>query len=94
MDPDGVWERALTGIDKTAIGKAFSTLTTESGDAWPPSAPEFRKLCESGGSVDTWQQRKYREAEERPKALPEKRSEEVKERVSAGIGELRKQLRG
>lgn len=93
VDPDGVWERALTGIDKIAIGRAFSHLATQTGEPWPPSAPEFRQLCEGEKGHDTWQQRKYKAAEEVPKLLPEKRTEETKQRVSNGIAELRKGLK-
>lgn len=47
-DETGNWGKALAGITKQQMGDAMKTLM-RSGDAWPPSAPEFRKLCEDSG---------------------------------------------
>ena len=48
-DETGNWGRALAGITKHQMGAAARALMA-SGEAWPPSAPEFRALCEAGDS--------------------------------------------
>jgi len=44
VDPDKIWQATLRGVDDNQIKKGFQKLA-EKGDAFPPSAPEFRKLC-------------------------------------------------
>ena len=48
-DTSGVWGKALSGIDKFQIA-AGAKACAISGEAWPPSAPEFRQMCLEGGS--------------------------------------------
>lgn len=38
------WRRGLKGITPQQIGKALEKCL-DRGDAWPPSLPEFRRLC-------------------------------------------------
>lgn len=44
VDPDRVWLATLDGVSADQIKTGLSRLR-ERGDEWPPSAPEFRKLC-------------------------------------------------
>lgn len=48
-DENGNWGKALSGITGRQMAEAARALTV-SGDAWPPSAPEFRALCEGNNS--------------------------------------------
>lgn len=48
-DASGVWGKALSGVDKYQIA-AGAKACALSGEAWPPSAPEFRAMCFEGGS--------------------------------------------
>lgn len=43
------WGKAMYGITKHQMAGAVKALMV-SGDPWPPSAPEFRALCEAGNS--------------------------------------------
>ncbi len=52
-DPDGVWARALEGVTPRQIADGLNAVV-RSGLDWPPSAPEFRKLC-LGGVADQGQ---------------------------------------
>jgi hypothetical protein len=38
------WQRGLAGLTVKQIGRGFSALITSTHE-WPPSLPEFRKLC-------------------------------------------------
>lgn len=44
-DQDHAWAATLGGLTGAQIAKGLSELAAR-GDDWPPSAPEFRKLCE------------------------------------------------
>lgn len=44
-DESGVWGKALAGITPEQIAAGAKACTT-SGNAWPPSAPEFRAMCQ------------------------------------------------
>lgn len=44
-DPDRVWQATLKGISEESIRKALSEIA-RNGAEWPPSAPEFKKLCD------------------------------------------------
>lgn len=77
------WEQMMEGMG----------LITKQGKEWPPSAPEFRALCEGEKSSDTWQQRAYKAADDRDqKRLPQKRDPEIVSKGSQMIAELRKGL--
>ena len=41
---DGTWLAGLRGISKEQIASGYIRLV-ESGEEWPPSLPEFRRLC-------------------------------------------------
>lgn len=43
-DPDGVWGKALAGVTPRQIADGLNAVL-QGGYDWPPSAPEFRKLC-------------------------------------------------
>lgn len=47
---DHAWAAALAGLTGAQIATGLAALA-QRGDDWPPSAPEFRKLCE-GASPD------------------------------------------
>lgn len=43
-DKGDTWRKVLTGITPRQLADGLNHLATH-GDAWPPSAPEFRKFC-------------------------------------------------
>ena len=43
-DSGDTWRKVLTGITSRQLADGLNHLATH-GDAWPPSAPEFRKMC-------------------------------------------------
>ncbi len=49
IDPDKVWFATLGGVSDEQIKEGLKRLA-ESGQEWPPSAPEFRKLCLDDGA--------------------------------------------
>lgn len=44
VDPDRVWQATLADVSPEQIKYGMRELA-RNGDDWPPSAPEFRKLC-------------------------------------------------
>lgn len=52
IDPDRVWSAALAGLDEQQV-RAGMRAVMDAGDEWPPSAPEFRRLCQ--GRSDAWE---------------------------------------
>lgn len=52
VDPDRVWQATLRGLTDSDIKNGFRALS-DSGAEWPPSAPEFRKMCIDNG--DSWE---------------------------------------
>jgi len=48
-DESGTWGKALAGISGQQMAIGMQSLSV-SHDPWPPSAPEFRALCEAGKS--------------------------------------------
>lgn len=92
-DPDRVWQATLTGVSEEQIRLAMGELAKR-GDEWPPSAPEFRRLC--SGS-DEWQHKvmaaKDKEIAEWPKALPLKKTPEQQEKAATAIAEMRAMLK-
>lgn len=50
VDPDGIWAIALAGLAPAHIRHGLASVVRMGGD-WPPSAPEFRKLCLAAGKV-------------------------------------------
>ena len=43
-DPNNVWANALSGLTQKDLSRGLKRLG-DSGAEWPPTAPEFRKLC-------------------------------------------------
>lgn len=54
VDPDKVWQATLRGVTPEQIKQGLAKLSA-SGNQWPPSAPEFRELCLTGG--EHWEHR-------------------------------------
>lgn len=50
-DTDNVWRACLSGITFSQV-KAGMRAVAMNGNAWPPTAPEFRKICEDATLVD------------------------------------------
>lgn len=69
VDPDKVWAACLRGITDKQIKSALNKLAI-SGQEWPPSAPEFRKMC-TGEDVH-WEHRAMIAADNERLALPAK----------------------
>lgn len=53
VDPDRVWAATLAGLDEVQVRHGMRQCA-ELGLEWPPSAPEFRKLC-LGQSDVSWE---------------------------------------
>lgn len=45
----GAWAKALAGLSPKQLGAGLEACRLRA-DPWPPSAPEFRALCEAGGN--------------------------------------------
>lgn len=90
-DPDKVWQAALTGVSYDAMMKGMNKITMN-GMEWPPSAPEFRKICL--GEDEHWSHKVHSAACERQqgqRVIEQKRDPEV---ISAGIALLREARKG
>lgn len=48
-DSSGTWGKVLVGMTREQLASGMQACA-RSDDPWPPSAPEFRKLCEAGGN--------------------------------------------
>lgn len=48
-DTSGTWGKVLFGISREQLAAGMQACA-RSSDPWPPSAPEFRALCEAGVS--------------------------------------------
>ena len=55
VDPGNVWAACLRGLSAEQIKHGMSQCVAQQLD-WPPSAPEFRKLCTGEDDV-TWEHR-------------------------------------
>lgn len=53
VDPDRVWAATLAGLDEAQVRYGMRQCVAQ-GHEWPPSAPEFRKLC-LGSSDVSWE---------------------------------------
>ena len=53
VDPDHVWAATLYGLAESQIRYGMRQCVDQALD-WPPSAPEFRKLCTDASSV-SWE---------------------------------------
>jgi len=76
IDPDNVWANLLAGLSQEQINKGFKRVE-DSGKEWPPSGPEFKKMC-----TELTSEERDRLFDERYglKALPKPASKEVAER--------------
>jgi len=88
VDQDRVWQASLKGISENKI-KSGLNLLAESGDEWPPSAPEFRKLCI--GDDDTWEQKGQAYQKFEPSGLLEQKPAR-KEVAQSNIEKMRQTL--
>lgn len=66
--PDQGWELALRGITPNQIATGI-TKCIIGGEAWPPSAPEFRAMCESVQIGTGWEHARIAAAERQKPAL-------------------------
>lgn len=86
VDPDRVWQATLSNVSLDKIKNGLKRLS-DRGDEWPPSAPEFKKLCLDDG--DTWEHKRVKAAMREYKALPKPKNKEVGKKH---IEEIRKNL--
>ena len=91
-DPDNVWSACLRDITPEQIKGALSKLATK-GQEWPPSAPEFRKMCT--GEDEHWEHARMRHLTEESKAKRLSRKDEGLTRADGKIqlAKLRESLR-
>lgn len=61
VDPDRVWEATLAGLDESQIRHGMRECVNQGLD-WPPTAPEFRKLC-LGESDVSWEHKRIEVAD-------------------------------
>ena len=61
VDPDRIWEATLTGITEHEMRYGLRQCV-EQGLDWPPSAPEFRKLCRGETDV-SWEHKRIAAAD-------------------------------
>lgn len=62
IDPGNVWAASLKGLSKEQVKHGLNCLVLQ-GAEWPPSAPEFRKLC-TGQDEVSWEHKRIERAEE------------------------------
>lgn len=65
VDPDRVWAATLAGLNEAQVRYGMRQCVAQ-GHEWPPSAPEFRKLC-TGTSDVSWEHKRV-EAADRERA--------------------------
>ena len=93
-DIDGVWAAALIDVPWEKIKYGFDQLMV-TGSSWPPSVPEFRKIClgiEEGVNVARAPTVEAT-AKQHLRGIEHKRSEEEVSKLSALIGKLRGELK-
>ena len=91
-DPDKVWYAALRDLRWEQIKKGLNRVATL-GSEWPPSVPEFRKMClgiESGVSVA--RAPSAADTKERLRALEHKRSPEQITEATRKLSDIRASL--
>ena len=73
VDPDHVWSATLYGLTEPQIRHGMRQCVDQALD-WPPSAPEFRKLCTDASSV-SWEHARIAAADRefRSRAIPDLR---------------------
>lgn len=90
VDPDGIWAAALMDVPWEKIKFGFDELMRK-GSEWPPSVPEFRKIClgiEEGVGVARAPSVEAT-AKQHLRALTHKRSEEQINKTVSAISNLR-----
>ena len=80
VDPDKVWAATLNGLTPEQIKDGLKRLS-DSGAEWPPSAPEFRKLCTDTG--EHWEHKAQRIHFENTKKM----LEAPKPKITKSVGE-------
>lgn len=68
VDPDRVWAATLAGLDESQIRYGMRQCVNLGLD-WPPTAPEFRKLC-LGESDVAWEHKRIEAADRERAAWP------------------------
>ena len=56
VDPDRVWAATLAGLNEAQVRYGMRQCVAQ-GHEWPPSAPEFRKLCLRSSDV-SWEHKR------------------------------------
>ena len=62
VDPGNAWAASLKGVSKEQVKHGLNCLVLN-GAEWPPSAPEFRKLC-TGADEVSWEHKRIERAED------------------------------
>jgi len=62
VDPGNVWAACLKGLSNEQVKHGLNCLVLN-GQEWPPSAPEFRKLCTGADEVN-WEHKRIERAED------------------------------
>ena len=92
-DPDKVWYAILKDVSWEKMQYGMNKLA-DSGQSWPPGAPEFKKLClgiEEG--VGIARPPNAAVSAEMMKGIEYKRSDEEKSKFSSFISDLRSGLK-
>lgn len=84
VDPDRVWAATLAGLTEQQVREGMRACAQRGGE-WPPSAPEFRALCNSN-----WEHRQIAKADEdwKRRALPD-----MSQQNEAAIDDIRASIR-
>ena len=88
-DPDKVWQATLRSVSWDQMMKGMGHIT-EKGMEWPPSAPEFRKICL--GEDQHWSHKVHNATVERQRGqrqIEQKRDPELIAKGISIIQELR-----
>jgi hypothetical protein len=67
VDPGNVWAASLKGLSSEQVKHGLNCLVLQ-GAEWPPSAPEFRKLC-TGDDEVSWEHKRIERAEDEWKGM-------------------------
>lgn len=91
-EDDGTWQQGLRGITPDQVRSALEAID-QSGEAWPPSLPEFRALCRgrNGFGLD-YTPEVYRRRETEPTRMIG--SDQSQEQRAANLQRFRTLVRG
>lgn len=70
IDPNNVWAASLRGIMPEMVRHGLNQCVLQAL-AWPPSAPEFRKLC-TGEDEVAWEHKRIAAADKNHGAQPKR----------------------